>query len=118
MLHIDIPTLPEFKALAAIKGDTCVSLYVPTSPLPEHERENRIALKDLAAQALSQLTEAGIDKRTDRAARRAVPPPCGYRRNPTPMTTKSENSRTRSPIRSMSSGNSRDIASPYWRRRR
>ena len=63
MLHIDIPTLPEFKALAAIKGNTCVSLYVPTSPLPEHERENRIALKDLAAQALSQLTEAGIDKR-------------------------------------------------------
>ena len=63
MLHIDIPTLPEFKALAAIKGGTCVSLYVPTSPLPEHERENRIALKDLAAQALSQLTEAGIDKR-------------------------------------------------------
>ena len=64
MLHIDIPTLPEFKALAAIKGGTCMSLYVPTSPLPEHERENRIALKDLAAQALSQLTEAGIDKRT------------------------------------------------------
>jgi hypothetical protein len=31
--------------------------------LPEHERENRTALKDLAAQALSQLTEAGIDKR-------------------------------------------------------
>jgi Bacterial archaeo-eukaryotic release factor family 11 len=63
MLHIDIPTLPEFKALAEIKGTTCVSLYVPTSPLPEHERANRIALKDLAAQALSQLAEAGIDKR-------------------------------------------------------
>jgi hypothetical protein len=62
MLHIDIPTLPEFKALAAIKGDTCVSLYVPTEPLREREWQNRIALKDLAAQALSQLSEAGIDK--------------------------------------------------------
>jgi hypothetical protein len=26
MLHIDIPTLAEFKALAQIKGETCVSL--------------------------------------------------------------------------------------------
>ena len=63
MLHIDIPTLAEFKALAAIKGETCVSLYVPTEPLRERERQNRIALKDLAAQALQQLTEAGVDKR-------------------------------------------------------
>jgi len=38
MLHIDIPTLPEFKALAAVKSDACVSLYLPTSPLPEHFR--------------------------------------------------------------------------------
>lgn len=27
MLHIDIPTLTQFKARAAIKGDNCVSLY-------------------------------------------------------------------------------------------
>src|SRR3981081_451810 len=55
MLHIDIPTLAEFKALAAIKGDTYVSLYVPTSPLPDHASENRIALEDLAINALSQM---------------------------------------------------------------
>jgi hypothetical protein len=60
MLHIDIPTLAEFKALAAIKGDTCVSLYVPTEPLRERKRQNRIALKDLAKAALHQLKEAGI----------------------------------------------------------
>ena len=63
MLHIDIPTLAEFKALASIKGETCVSLYVPTEPLRERERQNRIALKDLAAQALQQVKEAGVDKR-------------------------------------------------------
>jgi hypothetical protein len=63
MLHIDIPTLAEFKALAAIKSDTCVSLYVPTSPSAERARQNRIALEDLAAQALSQLQEGGTDKR-------------------------------------------------------
>ena len=63
MLHIDIPTLPEFKALAAVKGETCVSLYVPTEPARERERQNRIAFKDLAAQALQQLKDAGVDKR-------------------------------------------------------
>lgn len=62
MLHIDIPTLAEFKALAAIKGDTCVSLYVPTDPLPDRARQNRIALEDLAVEALQQLKDAGVDK--------------------------------------------------------
>ena len=63
MLHIDIPTPAEFKALAAMKDETCVSLYVPTEPLRERERQNRIMLKDLAAQALQQLRDAGIEKR-------------------------------------------------------
>jgi hypothetical protein len=62
MLHIDIPTLAEFKALAQIKGETCVSLYLPTSPLVENIRTNRTAFKDLAKEALSQLKEAGIDR--------------------------------------------------------
>ena len=63
MLHIDIPTLEEFKALAQIKGETCVSLYLPVSPLVEHIRANRIAFRDLAREALAQLREGGIDKR-------------------------------------------------------
>lgn len=63
MLHIDIPTLAEFKALAATKSDACVSLYVPTSPLSERARANRIAFEDLAKEALSQLRASGLDKR-------------------------------------------------------
>src|ERR1700736_6059613 len=63
MLHIDIPTLAEFKALAQIKGETCVSLYLPTSPLGENARVNRTAFKDFAREALSQLKEAGTDKK-------------------------------------------------------
>jgi hypothetical protein len=62
MLHIDIPTIAEFKALAQIRGETCVSLYVPTSPLGENARINRIAFKDMAKEALLQLKEAGADK--------------------------------------------------------
>jgi hypothetical protein len=63
MLHIDIPTLVEFKALAQIKGETCVSLYLPTSHLGTDAKFNRTAFKDLAKEALSQLKEAGIDKK-------------------------------------------------------
>src|SRR4030088_1501406 len=62
MLHIDIPTLEEFKALAQVKGETCVSLYMPTSPLGTSAKFNRTAFKDLAKEALSQMKEAGIDK--------------------------------------------------------
>ena len=63
MLHIDIPTLAEFKALAQVKGEVCVSLYLPTSPLVENIRANRIAFRDIAKEALAQLREAGADKR-------------------------------------------------------
>src|SRR5712671_5008355 len=63
MLHIDIPTLAEFKALAQVKGETCISLYLPTSPLGESAQLNRTAFKDRAKEALSQLREAGTDKK-------------------------------------------------------
>jgi hypothetical protein len=48
--------------LAQIKGETCVSLYLPVSPLVENIRANRTAFKDLAKEALSQLKKAGVDK--------------------------------------------------------
>jgi hypothetical protein len=63
MLHIEIPTLAEFKALAQIKGETCVSLYLPTSPLGDDAKLNRTAFKDIAREALLQLKEAGADKK-------------------------------------------------------
>ena len=44
MLHIDIPGLEEFKVLAQVKGETCVSLYLPTSPLGSGAKVNRTAL--------------------------------------------------------------------------
>jgi hypothetical protein len=63
MLHIDIPTLEEFRALAQIRGEVCVSVYLPVSPLVNNIRANRIAFRDLAREALAQLREAGADKR-------------------------------------------------------
>jgi hypothetical protein len=48
MIHIDIPTLAEFKALAAVMDDPCLSLYLPTSPLRSTRHTNRLAFKDVA----------------------------------------------------------------------
>jgi hypothetical protein len=63
MLHVDVPSVADFRTLAAVKGERCVSLYLPTSPLAADIRANRIAFKDLAREALSQLRAAGFDKR-------------------------------------------------------
>jgi hypothetical protein len=61
-------SLPEFKAVAAVKGEICVSLYVPTETARERERQNRIAFKDQAAQALQQLKGRQAPHRAARTA--------------------------------------------------
>jgi hypothetical protein len=63
MLHIDVPTPAEFQSLAAVKHDVCVSLYVPTEPLRVCQHQNRLALENLAGEAMQQLKEAAVEKR-------------------------------------------------------
>ena len=63
MLHIDIPTVAEFRELAQLRARFCVSLYMPTSRLGEKAEANRTLFKDLAKQALAQLSDAVADKR-------------------------------------------------------
>lgn len=63
MLHIDIPTIAEFRDLAQLRARSCVSLYLPTSRLGEKAESNRTLFKDLAKDALAQLRDAGADKR-------------------------------------------------------
>lgn len=63
MLYVDIPTLPEFRALAATRADACVSIYLPTTPLTQQTASSRIALKNLTRTALGQLEAIGFDKR-------------------------------------------------------
>jgi hypothetical protein len=72
MLHIDIPTLPEFKALAATRSDACVSIYVSTSPLAENAQANRIAFEDPPKEAEACAVHGGTGARraTGRSARR------------------------------------------------
>lgn len=74
MLHIDVPTLEEFKALALARDAASVSIYVPTSPVPADARANRIAFKNLAKQALAQIHELGIAKERVRQLEQRLAP--------------------------------------------
>ncbi len=63
MLHVDIPTRPEFKALTELRSDACVSIYLPTTPLSQQSDASRIELGNLVRSAREQLEAAGFDKR-------------------------------------------------------
>jgi hypothetical protein len=63
MLHVDIPTLAQMKALHRARADACVSIYVSTTPQTQHVQASRIAFSNLAKKALGQLEAAGFDKR-------------------------------------------------------
>lgn len=63
MLHVDIPTAPEIRALVEARADACVSLYVPTTPETQNTDASRIALANQGKAALAQLEANGFDKR-------------------------------------------------------
>jgi len=63
MLYVDVPTLPETKALVSARADACVSIYVPTTPQTQHVGASRIAFGNQTRVALQQLEQAGFDKR-------------------------------------------------------
>src|SRR5262245_30267992 len=57
MLHVDIPARADIDALIRDRGPVRVTLYLPTSPLTQRAQADRIALKNLANEALSQLVD-------------------------------------------------------------
>jgi hypothetical protein len=61
-MHVDIPSLAEFRALAETRADLCVSLYLPTSPLPQEANASRILLGNLTEQALSQVADEPVGR--------------------------------------------------------
>jgi hypothetical protein len=63
MLHVDIPSQADIKALAAERDDICVSIYLPTTPVTQETKGDRIELKNLAKEAARQLEAASADKR-------------------------------------------------------
>lgn len=63
MLHVDIPARDELRALMDHREPGCVAIYLPTTPLTQETDASRIALKNLAREAIQQLEAAGTDRR-------------------------------------------------------
>lgn len=70
MLHVDIPTRSDLQSLLHDRGPGRISIYLPTSPLTDQAQKSRIALKNLASEAIGQL--ADHDKREVRAMEEAL----------------------------------------------
>lgn len=61
--HIDIPSKNDIKKLMDVTAEACVTLYMPTTPLPTQAEANRIEFKTLVARAIERLGGSGVDKR-------------------------------------------------------
>ncbi|MCC5954524.1 MAG: hypothetical protein JJU07_00380 [Natronohydrobacter sp.] len=64
MLYVDIPTQSEISQIIATRGEALVSIYLTTTPETQHIDAARTRLKQLAGQAVAQLEEVGVAKRT------------------------------------------------------
>jgi hypothetical protein len=64
MLYVDIPTAGDVAALASYKGALCVSIYLPTTPVTQNTKADRIALKNLTRQAAEKIRSNGGDGRS------------------------------------------------------
>jgi hypothetical protein len=62
ILHADIPTRAQVDRLLINRDPASVSVYVPTDPASSNAGE-RIEFRNLAAQAVEQLGDAGVPKR-------------------------------------------------------
>ena len=62
MLHTDIPTEATVRELAGRIEPYCVSIYLPTSPLPSESELARIELENQLSTAVHRLTLAGADR--------------------------------------------------------
>ncbi len=62
-MYVDLPTPDEVRSLLKATGDVCVSMYMPATPTPDDAEAERIAFKNLASEAISQLEATGAPKR-------------------------------------------------------
>jgi hypothetical protein len=61
VLHVDMPTRSDLERLITRREPACVSLYLPTTPLTQEAQADRIALGNLARDAIEQLRAGGRD---------------------------------------------------------
>ncbi len=63
MIYTDFPTSEEFRVLDNIRGEICVSIYLPTTPVTTNTAGDRTLFKNLVNDALEQLKENEVNKR-------------------------------------------------------
>jgi release factor family 11 len=63
MLYVDIPTSADIAALTAYRGDLCASIYLPTTPVTQETRGDRIELKNLSKAVVEKIPAAGGNNR-------------------------------------------------------
>lgn len=56
-MHIDTPTRSDIERLAAAREQFSISVYLPTSPVPAHDEENRLRARGLFDQAIARVKE-------------------------------------------------------------
>lgn len=64
MLHLDLPTLTEIKALSEARDPVSVSIYLATTPETQHIGAARTRLGQMLKEAESQLQDADTAKRS------------------------------------------------------
>ncbi|TVP72582.1 MAG: hypothetical protein EA339_06215 [Rhodobacteraceae bacterium] len=64
MLYVDIPTQAEIGQIVAARGEALISIYLKTTPETQHIDAARTRLKQLTNDAVAQLEEVGVAKRT------------------------------------------------------
>lgn len=62
MLHVDVPTRADLERLITHRNAASVSIYLPTTPLTQDAQADRIALSNLAREAITQLQAAERDR--------------------------------------------------------
>jgi hypothetical protein len=63
MLYLDPFSESDFRRLDAIRADHCVSIYIPTHTVSRETKQDKILFKNAVKKAITQLSEAGADKR-------------------------------------------------------
>jgi hypothetical protein len=62
LLYVDIPTPGDIKDLFMHRGQGCTSIYMRTTPVTQQAQADRIALKNLAREAVQRLQAGGAEK--------------------------------------------------------
>ncbi len=72
MLYIDLPTRAEIEKLIRYRGTPAVSIYLRTTPVTRDARAGRIELKTLLKDAVAQMGDADVSKRSVGSIRQSI----------------------------------------------